>query len=279
MKIECFKKISATTSCLVLDFNRPNESKLLLESIKRHLKVKNEVIFLSNGGEQDYVYEFYKNGLIDKCILNKKNEGSGFGTIRLTEFCQTDYFINLQCDNYFIRDFTEEDYSIIIDSFDKHNLGSVDLTCIVPESQKFSERAFIANTEFYCSNPEKTGAGTGPIKIENGKGTEESFYNWIIKNNKKIFSIRPQLVGDSGKYAILQVGENGILKRRCDTQELKVVSLPNTTMDAYNLSNEEWSDILCGKWEDWRIPEKSIPWVSLFFSDSFENEKNRKYLK
>lgn len=60
-------------SFLILDFNKENESTQLVESIRKHVKFdKYEVIFLSNGGRQDYAVNLYQEGLIDKLILYKK---------------------------------------------------------------------------------------------------------------------------------------------------------------------------------------------------------------
>ena len=50
-------------------------------------------------------------------------------------------------------------------------------------------------------------------------------------------------------------------------------------MPAFNLSDEEWDLILAGKWEPWRIPEKSKEWVFNFYSNEFENPANEKHKK
>lgn len=41
-------------SILVLDYNKPEEARKCLESVKEYCKFNKEVIFYSNGGEQDY---------------------------------------------------------------------------------------------------------------------------------------------------------------------------------------------------------------------------------
>jgi len=266
-----FKRIAKKVSFLILDYSRPQETATLLNSIKRHVKFNDyEVIYLSNGGDQTYVPLFYKSGLIDKCILSKKNEGSGLGTLRLTEFCQSPYFINLQCDNYLIRPFEECELNLMIDLL-SGEVGAIDFTELKP----FSERAFMMDTEFYCSNPLQEGGGTGPEQGLSLKGTEQATYEWIIQNNKSVYCW-PNLIGDSGKYAIIEVGK-GVLERRCDTQELKVWKTPKSSMPLWNLTDEEWKDILEGKWKDWRIPEKSKKWVFHLFSQEFEDPENEIY--
>ena len=68
---------------LILDYEREEESTLLLNSIKQYSKFSHTVTFLSNGGSQDYVKKLKNQGLIDKLILNEVNVGCGAGTIQL----------------------------------------------------------------------------------------------------------------------------------------------------------------------------------------------------
>ncbi len=107
-------KEKAKVSILVLDFMRPVESELCLQSLKQNLKFKAPIIYLSNGGDQDYVWDFYKNGLIDKLILNKENTGLGFGTTDLFKICDTEYAIYVQCDQFLGREYTEEELIALV---------------------------------------------------------------------------------------------------------------------------------------------------------------------
>ena len=50
MKHNCYDHLKKEISFLIVDYNRPQESQLLLESIQKHIKFDNyEVIFFSNG--------------------------------------------------------------------------------------------------------------------------------------------------------------------------------------------------------------------------------------
>lgn len=271
-----FKKLGKTLSFVVLDFNRPQCAELCLQSIKDRVKFDNyEVIFYSNGGQQDYVGRLYGKGLIDKCILSTKNEGSGFATPRAAEFVQTDFFINLQCDNMFIRDFTLEEFLTIKKTFKKDKrVGALNLFYC----EKFSERAYIINTKFYCQNTMHEGGGAGPY-FELGKNSETTTQEWVYKKGKTCgwWSPEKPLIGDIGKYAINEFPCGGSFVRRCDTQELTVVVAPKKRYDCYNLSSEEWDLILANKWPAWTIPKASIPWVFFYFSNEFEDKKNEIY--
>ena len=75
--------MSKCYNILILDYNRPKESELLLASIKKYANFNYKIIYLSNGGEQDYAIDYYNKGLIDKLILRKHNSGCGLGTREL----------------------------------------------------------------------------------------------------------------------------------------------------------------------------------------------------
>ena len=279
MRKDIFKRVSKLISFLILDFNRPEELKALLYSLKHHVKFDDyEVILLSNGGQQDYVFDLYEEGLIDKCILSRVNEGSGFGTLRLTDFCQSEYFINIQCDHQFARDLSSHEVGEMIKTLDHPKVGFIDFSFITRRQNKFSERAFMMKTDFYNSNPLQEGGGTGPSQNLTLKGTEDATGEWITKNNLLGVDWQPRLLFDIGKYAVIETPCGGVLRRRCDSQELEVIKLPKEKMPLWNLLDKEWDDILEGKWERWRIPEKSIEWIFFLFDDSFENEElNSKY--
>ena len=72
----------------ILDFNRPKESEILLMTLKQNAQFEHNIVYISNGGEQDYVKKFYDDGLINTLILNKKNLGCGIGTRHVLERTQ-----------------------------------------------------------------------------------------------------------------------------------------------------------------------------------------------
>jgi hypothetical protein len=254
---KCYDILGKKLSFLILDFNRPNETNACLQSIHQHISYPKEIVLLSNGGEQSYIGDLYSKGLIDKCIISKQNEGSGLGTIRLIQFCSTEYFIYLQCDNLIGRLVEDKEIEFMFENLERDDVGAIDLTGIVPNTCVFSERAFMMKTDFYNANPNHTGGGTGPFQGLNLKGSEECNLEWIQMNNKKVFSWRPYIIQDMGKYAILELPCGGILKRRCDSQQLWILKQPKSKMPCFNLLDEEWETILNGKWINGSVPEKS----------------------
>ena len=59
-------------SICVLDFCKPYESRFLLESIRRHIKIPHRIIFCDNGSNEEYPVKFLRDGLIDQLIINKE---------------------------------------------------------------------------------------------------------------------------------------------------------------------------------------------------------------
>src|SRR5690606_12883145 len=114
--INKFKQFGKKWSFAILDYNKPKEAFLVLESIKNRIKIPRdlyEVVYYSNGGNQEYVIDLYKQGLIDKLILSKENEGCNAGTIRLVNSIATEYFFFLEVDNEIGVELTQHDFDKI----------------------------------------------------------------------------------------------------------------------------------------------------------------------
>ncbi len=269
-------------SFLVLDYNRPAESAHCLRSIKQMVTFDNyEVVYFSNGGDQDYVYKFYKEGLIDRCILNTTNEGTGFGTMKLMQSCCTDYFMSIQCDNFISRELDQEELDRWIEKLEgPGNINCIDLAHVGPHT--FSERCYVMKTDFYNSNPYNIGGGPGPYsKI---KWTERSTQDWLGcdaegQSDQIISWAHPTtgkpLIGNLGKYTITSCKHGGEYKFRNDTQQLWVLKPPTEkSFFGKEVTDEEWDKILNGEWEEGAVPENQRKWISNYFGQtSVRNEK------
>jgi hypothetical protein len=295
-----YSALNKQFSFLVLDYNRPDESLTCLESIRRNVKFDNyEIVFFSNGGEQGYPYEFYKEGLIDRCILNSSNEGTGFGTMKLIQSCATDFFMSIQCDNYLNREFHQEELDSMIKMLKETNAFCLDLSYADLKNNNFSERCYVMETDFYNANPNQVGGGPGPyIDLP---WTEESTQDWIKgwtaeQDGQKIHGLvihwefqelldrydsldisNPEnpdhvpfeewgkgyaMIGNSGKYTVRSCKHNGEYKFRNDTQQLWIVEPPSQkSYFGKSISDEEWDKILKGEWEDGTVPEGQEAYV------------------
>lgn len=255
-------------SYLVLDFMRPNESKICLESIKKHSRFPYQVIYLSNGGEQGYVLDFYKDNLIDELILNKSNNGLGYGTTDLFRFCDTEKAIYLQSDQYLRRTFAGDEIEFL-DSFlntTKNNkiIKSISLagdTC----QGKYSERAHYIDVNFYNSILDKPNGGAGPY---HDKPWNEGYIQKYYENNKFSHMIYEMpLFIDNGCYATRQNPDGSIWTHRTDTKQAKLISGPVKEKYIYpQFTDDEWSKVISTQsWPEWHIPDNEKKNSFVFF--------------
>ena len=237
----------------VLDYNRPEESELCLKSIRLHSKLDYNIVFLSNGGDQDYAFDFYKKGLIDKLILRKKNSGCGLGTREcFNDFnIETDYCVYVQSDQFMIRDFTHDEASSYKALLFNKQFFYIDLAGNQGNGNP-SERALMINKTDYQKIPNSIG---GPGPYASHKWTEQSLQEYMKENNLK-FLTPSVLFLDNGKNSIREYPCGGKLKMETDTKRVYILSpiakridFPNITLTDY-----EWSEILEGKWINGTIP-------------------------
>jgi hypothetical protein len=243
---------------LVLDYNRPTESALCLTSIRNHVKFDYKIIYLSNGGQQDYPIKYYARGLVDKLILRKDNSGCGLGTRELfNDFdLNCDLVCYVQCDQFMIRDFVIKElnyYKDILNS--KENCVShIDLAGNQGHGI-YSERAHLMLKSFYNKIPNGI-AGPGPFSGD-GKWTEQYVQEYLKEKNYQ-FVLAPLMFADNGKVSIREYKCGGKLCLYTDTKELFILSPLKERDDQPNLllTDEEWLKILNGEWVNGTIPEK-----------------------
>lgn len=238
---------------LILDYNRPKESELCLYSIKKHAKFNHKITYLSNGGKQDYPYDFYEKNLIDKLILRKQNSGCGLGTRELfNDFdIDSEYVIYVQCDQYMIRDVDQDEIEYYISNI-KENILYVDLAGN-QGGGKYSERAHLINKNIYNKIPNTIG---GPGPFANKKWTEESIQHYMKDNKLSFISVNPLVFADNGKFSIREYPCGGQLLMHTDTKEVFILKPIKKRIDFINinLTNEEWDSVLNNTWVNGTIP-------------------------
>lgn len=245
------------TTILVLDYNKPVESELLLNSIKAGCQFDYELIYLSNGGEQEYVFDFYKRGLIDKLIINKKNTGCGNGTVELFKHCSTKYAFYIQNDQilncYITKKHIEGFINILENRY--YNYRCVDLAGKQAGENNFSERAHFIDVDFYKNIPkgiENKYGGPGPFNYN--KYVEQYVQEFFKQNKCHVFHTIPMFI-DNGQTSIREIGDGKYI-HTCDTKVLKVLKQPTYKTDVYPpLNDSEWECLLAGNWP----PEGKIP--------------------
>lgn len=254
-------------SIIILDFVREAESRLCLESIRRHVKFPVKVIYYHNG-PADYPYKFYQEGLCDTFVQTQKNEGLGIGTRDLYRMVFSPFVMTLQSDQIIGRDFTQEEFkqikaiwgekALIGDS----QIGSISLAGPVCSKGVFSERAGIMRTDFY-QYMEKyiplgySGCGPYDGAMRWREGQIQDFYKsqGIIH-----YTEWPALVIDNGRISERQNPDGSRWRHFPDTKQLWLVSGPVKEKNVYpKFSDREWDEVLASqKWEPGKIPENEV---------------------
>lgn len=241
-------------SFLILDYNRAPELELLLKSIKDFVKVPHEIVLLSNGGNQEPASVFYANGLVDTLILNKKNNGCGLGTRQLFNSTLAEYVFYVQSDQFLIREITES----TVEHWKKTlNEGYFYIDLAGNQGHgNYSERAHFMKRSDYVNIPGLPSIVGGPGPYANERWTENFLQEYIKNNNLKLFH-ETMFFLDNGKRSIREYPCGGILELSTDTKRLYIHKPISKRVDFPNLllTDEEWSLILSGKWQNGTIPQ------------------------
>ena len=250
---------------LILDFKREGESLLLLESLKRHLKIPHKVYYLSNSTE-DYVFSYVKNGLIDVLLVNKDNLGCGIATRQLFQACMSKYAMYVQVDQFLYRDITEVEFSKFKSALEMPNIFYVDLAGNQGNGN-YSERAGFYLTERYRNIP----------GIENVIGSPGPFANYLwgeahiqefFKKNTLSF-VSNSFFGDNGKISRRTYPCGGETVHYTDEKTLFIVKPLKQRYDDFpnlKLNDEEWNMVLSGNWPaQGKIPESDLKHSFLYW--------------
>lgn len=244
-------------SVLILDHNREDEALKCLLSIRDLCKFDKKIYYLANGNSEDYAFEFYKEGLIDVLLVNKENNGCGFGTMQLFQSCDTDYAFYIQCDQFLVHPLNQVDVDSFVEILKNDpKLAYIDLAGNQGHGV-YSERGQFINTKFYNSIS-KFGGGPGPF--HHVQWTEETVQDYLKTKELTFVSVSPTVIADVGKWAVRQNPDGSKWKHRTDTKELHMISPPKEKYVYPYFTDEEWNQVLTkGIWEDGKIPEREKP--------------------
>ena len=243
---------------LVLNFKRPEETLLCLRSIRKFAKFKHRVILYNNGGD-DYneIFKAYQDGLIDKLIFNKENEGEGYGCIELYNNCKTKYSFFIENDCEMICEISEYHISNFINEIESERCSSIDLTGGICGQNIYSGRAFFINTDFYKSirKCDESGVYGGPGPYNKTPPIEHFIQKFFRDNDLKV-SHTNRILKENGKWSVREIGD-GLYKHRTDTQQFYILKKPSYKTEEYPpFSDIEWDIVINGGWKDGDIPEK-----------------------
>lgn len=244
-------------SILILDFLKPDESRKCLESVHKNCQFKKQIIYLSNGGgfeNQKYVIDFYSVGLIDKLILNKENNGLGWGTEDLFRICDTEFTMMLQNDQIINYNISQNQIDILLNILrNNEKIGAISLAGFPCGNNIFSDRCHIIKTSLYNKIP-KTHGGCG--KWNHLKYNEQCCQEYFQENNLQFIATETPLVIDNGVWTIRELPCGGIVKMKTDTKETFWINPPKNPYVFPEMDEKDWEDAISGNWEPGRIPNK-----------------------
>jgi hypothetical protein len=116
----------------------------------------------------------------------------------------------------------------------------------------WTDRAHLIETAFFNSLGPFPNGGPGN---DAQKWNEQYLQQVFAEKNYRIAHVTPAVFSDRGKWSIREAGD-GIFRHRCDEKGLHVVKQPTHRTEVYPPLNEnEWQDMLAGKWVNGTIPE------------------------
>jgi len=253
--------VSSKTSILILDFNKPEESRACLESVEELCQFNKNVVFLSNGGNQDYVWELYKDGLIDFCIFSRENEGLGLGTSKLFNFSPDERVLALQNDQIVGRPISQKEVDSIFDIMSEQGIPSISIAGGQCGNNIYSERAHFTNKSFYLGmekNIPLGRGGAGPYHDEIWR--EESIQGYYEENHLAHITNYPAAVIDNGRSAVRENPDGSVWKHLPDTKQLWLIGGPVKEKFVYpKFTEKEWDEVISSQsWPDGKAPELQV---------------------
>lgn len=252
---------------LILDYNRPEELKLLLESLRENAKFDKDVVVLNNGGNR-YADEYKEQGLCDRVIHFDRGVGCGFGTIHLFAQCRTEYAFYIQVDHYLAYELNDRDIDGFVEKIDKEGYFYVDVAGDQGHGSA-SERASFFNVFDYMSMER---VGGGPGCWNHLKWTEESLQDHMRDRGLKYYSFYqsawlgdrmvklPPFI-DNGKWSVRENADGSQWRHKPSTKELWLIKGPVMSRFTYpKFTDLEWDKVI--ETQEWNgvIPELELPY-------------------
>jgi glycosyltransferase involved in cell wall biosynthesis len=252
-------------SCVILDFYREKESRVLLESLKENLKFKCDIVFYDNGTPDNYSEKFLEEGLITKLIKQEKNRGCGPATAHIYEMATTPFVLYLQCDHELVEPLHGEQIMNAIQWLRDGIFHCIDMAGNQGQG-RFSERANIMGVDFYNKIPKGSLGGPGITNDE--KYVEEWVQDYFSENDCRIAHIQPTFFADRGYYSVRQLADDDLCTiHSCYSKEIWRMTneIPKRRYDIFPpLNDNEWHrfDELIPVWKTGKrgyIPESQVP--------------------
>ena len=254
---------------LILDYNREQQSSILLKSLTENVKCPREdfwVTYLCNGSlNNEWPFKWYNDGVIDQLIIRRKNTGGSWGMVDLASICQSEYAFLLQNDQYLIREINNNTVNYFIESLEA-KFKLIDLNGFQAGQENFSDRAsFVKISDYrgWVKNLNNYGPG-----YEGGEHNEHEIQEIFKKNKYKIANFG-LFFADNGKWSFRQNKDGSTWKHQTDTKKQYYISGEIKEKSVYpKFTDEEWNYVLTNQsWPDGQIPEREKEHSFLFWKE------------
>lgn len=239
----------------VLGFKKPVEADLCLRSLRTHLKVANhQLVYLDNGGGEDYPWQLYRDGLCDVLISKARGNGGGVGQTDLFRWSPSPYTLFVQEDQLLIRDITTQHFiemAILLEPDDDTGSGydCIDLNGDQSNRGVWTDRAHLVKTGFFNGLAPFPNGGPGPL---HHLRWNENYLQERVKP-ERIYHVKPAPFADRGVYTIREVG-GGVVRMRTDTKQVWWDKRPTESYVFPEMSEAEWLSSINGTWQPGAIP-------------------------
>lgn len=237
---------------LLLDFYRPEETKLCVKSIRSNTSFDYKIRLLHNGPAEEYHGDLLESGLINYLHTNDANLGCGMGTMQLFAYCKTKYAFYVQVDQILRSKITQDSIDFFIKYIEKNDrVKYVDLAGNQGHGQ-YSERAAFVPVDWY-NNIRKSPGGPGPLS--HITWTEQCVQEHMREKVETFASTH--LFLDNGKFSVRSNPDGSIWRHRTDQKTLWCIKKPNEKYVYPKLNDDEWKEAIAGNWpKEGKIPEK-----------------------
>ncbi len=246
-------KLVELTVC-VLDYRKEKETRVCLESIRRHVKFDHKIVYLDNGSNQDYPWKIYQEGLCDILISKKNGGGGGEGQTDLFRWVTSPYTLFVQNDQELVYDITPQIFAQFIHLLN-NGYDAIGLNGDQSNRGVWTDRAHLIKTDFFNSlGPFPNG---GPGEKHHIPWNEKYLQDKFDQNGYKIAQIQPVFFRDRGSSSTRRNPDGSVWEHRPDTKELRLIKGPIKERYVYPKFNDaEWQSVLSTQaWKDWDIPE------------------------
>lgn len=244
-------------SVAILDFQRPDEARRLLDSLDENLKVPAQRVYCHDGPPPDYVLEFLRAGRIHTLITTSQNQGCGIQTRQLFQACLSSHILYCQVDQYLIQPFDYTTLQGCLDILRDPATFYIDLAGNQGHG-KPSERALLMDRKKYLAMPNIDRIIGGPGPFADYLWTEQYLQEYMRENQLRFATVRPMFFADNGKWSRRAYPCGGETLHSTDEKTLLIIKPLKQRYDFPNLrlNDEEWEQVLGGTWPvEGKIPE------------------------